>query len=325
MRLRIADKRLGMLSGAGMRRAVVAALGVVAMAAPAWSADVGRPAEPAAASDLTAPDDAFGFLDGTGVGSRGDRGLTSETTARFGKPGGTFAAIHSKIEAAWTPVDRLQVSAAVWAGYHNIRNNIIPGYPDHDRFAFDGLAGQVRYQLRERGAGPFDPGLTVGLELRWGRFSDGLGLPAERFAATFKVAADAALVGDRLYGALNVNVGPGTERPRGFPGYMNDSGLELGGALAWRTSEGGSTFVGGNIRYVAAYAGAFLNEWGGHAVLVGPTLFHKFGDIGPFKDTFVSLAWNAQVYGRAAGGVTGNLDLVNFERHQVRVKIGGAF
>ncbi len=314
-----------MVVGAGMRRAILATLGALAMAAPAWSADVGRPLASAAPSDLTGPDDAHGFLDGTGVGSRGDRGLTSETTGRLGKSDGTFTALHSKLEAAWTPVDRLQVSGAVWAGYHNIRNNIIPGYPDHNRFAFDGLAGQVRYQLRERGSAAFDPGLTVGLELRWGRFSDGLGLPAERFAATFKVAADAALVGDRLYGALNLNIGPGTERPRGLPGYVNDSGLEIGGALAWRVSEGGSTFVGGNVRYVAAFGGAFLNEWGGHAVLVGPTFFHKFGDIGSFKDAYVSLAWNAQVYGRAAGGVTGNLDLVNFERHQVRVKLGANF
>jgi hypothetical protein len=312
--------------GAGMKRAILATLGLVAMVAPASSADVGRSAAPAAASEAAGPDDAYGFLDGTGVGSPGDRGVTSETTARFGKLDGSYAGINSKLEFGWTPVQRLQLSVAVWAAYHDIRNNTVPGYPNQNRFAFDGLAGQARYQLRERGANPFDPGLTVGLELRWARFSEGLGIAAEeRFAATFKVAMDAALVGDRLYGSVNLNVGPGTERPRGLPGYLNDSGLELGGALAWRISEGGSTFVGGNVRYVAAFAGAFLNQWGGNAVLVGPTFYHRFGDIGPFKDAFVSLAWNAQVYGRAAGGVTGNLDLVNFERHQVRVKLGGAF
>lgn len=308
-----------------MNRIAVAAVAVSLFAMPAMAADVGRPQAGAPAGEAASPDDAYGFLDGTGVGSPGDRGLTVETTARFGKFDGRYTGINTKLEAGWTPVQRLQVSLAVWAAYHDIRNNTVPGYPNQNRFAFDGLAGQVRYQIKERGAAPFDPGLTVGVELRWGRYSEGLGIAAERFAATFKVAADAALIGDRLYGSVNLNIGPGTERPRGAPGYANDSGLELGGALAWRLGEGSSTFVGGNLRYVAAYGGAFLNQWGGHAVLVGPSLFHKFGDIGPLKDTFVSLAWNAQVWGRAAGAATGGLDLVNFERHQVRVKLGGAF
>jgi hypothetical protein len=313
------------LSGGIMIRAFGVAIALALSATPTLASDLARTAAAPAAAELTGPDDAYGFLDGTSVGSPGDRGLTSETTGRFGKSDGSFSAIHSKLEYGWTPVQRLQVSLAVWAGYHSIRNNIVPGYPNENRVIFDGLAGQVRYQLKERGANPFDPGFTVGLELRWSRFSEGLGVSAERFAATFKVAADAALIGDRLYGSVNLNVGPGTEHPRGLPGYLNDSGLELGGALAWRISEGGSTFVGANVRYAAAFAGAFLNNWGGNAVLVGPTFYHKFGDVGPFKDAFVSLAWNAQVYGRAAGGVTGNLDLVNFERHQVRVKFGGAF
>jgi hypothetical protein len=313
-----------------MKRAIFAAMALAAVSLdgslPAGAADVARPGAAAPAAELTGPDDAYGFLDGTSVGNPGDRGVTSETTARFGKFDGSYAGVNSKLELGWTPVQRLQLSLAVWAAYHDIRNNTVPGYPNQNRLAFDGLAGQARYQLRERGANPFDPGITVGLELRWARFSEGLGISAqERFAATFKFAMDAALVGDRLYGSVNVNVGPGTERPRGLPGYLNDSGLEIGGALAWRISEGGSTFVGGNVRYVAAFAGAFLNQWGGNAVLVGPTFYHKFGDVGPFKDAFVSLAWNAQVYGRPAGGVTGNLDLVNFERHQVRVKVGAAF
>jgi hypothetical protein len=307
-----------------MNRIVAAAFALVCLDTSGLAADRAGPS-PAASSEAVGPDDAYGFMDGTGVGSPGDRGLTSETTARFGKLDGSYSGINTKLEAGWTPIQRLQVSLAVWAAYHEIRNNTVPGYPNQNRFAFDGLAGQVRYQIRERGAAPFEPGFTVGLELRWARFSEGLGISAERVAATLKFAMDSALVGDRLYGTLNLNIGPGTERPRSALGYANDSGLELGGALSWRIAPAGNTFVGGNVRYVAAYAGAFLNQWGGNAVLIGPTFFHKIGDVGPLKDSFLSLAWNAQVWGRAAGGVTGNLDLVNFERHQVRVKLGGAF
>lgn len=310
-----------------MIRIVVAALAGLMAGGQALAAD--RPAAAAAPvavvpTEPAGPDDAYGFLDGTGVGSAGDRSLTSETTARFGKFDGRYAGINSKIELGWTPVERLQLSLAVWAAYHHVQGNTVPGIPDVNRFAFDGLSAQARYMIRERGAAPFDPGFTVGLELVWGRYSEGFGVTAERFAAVLKFAADAALIGDRLYGAVNLNLGPATERPRGLPGYMNESGLELGGALAWRVSEQGSTFVGGNIRYVAAYGGAFFGEWGGHAVLVGPTFYHRFGEVGPLKDVFLSLAWNAQLWGRAAGAA-GNLDLAGFERHQVRVKLGGAF
>ncbi|WP_439572994.1 hypothetical protein [Phreatobacter sp.] len=310
-----------------MNRAVVALVASMTIAAPplAMAADPARPLPAPAGAEAAGPDDGYGFLDGTGVGNAGDRGVTVESTARFGKLDGRYLGINSKLEAAWTPVNRIQVAVAVWSSYHAIRNNTVPGYPDQNRAGFDGLAGQVRYMLRERGTAPFDPGFTVGLELRWARFSEGLAVPAERFAATLKFALDAALVGDRLYGAINVNLGPGTEHPRGLPGHVSDSAIEVGGALAWRVSEGGSTFVGANLRYVAAYGGAFFNQWAGHAVFVGPTVFHRFGDAGPLKDTFVSLAWNAQVWGRAAGAATGNLDLVNHERHQLRVKIGGAF
>lgn len=309
-----------------MQRTAIALLAILIVpAGSAGAADALRPGPVPLAAEPAGPDDAFGFLDGSGVGNAGDRAIVSETTARFGKLDGSYAGVNSKLEAAWTPVNRLQVAVALWGSYHAIRNNTVPGYPNVNRAAFDGLAGQVRYMLRERGAGPFDPGVTVGLELRWGRFSEGLAVPAERFSATLKVAMDAALVGDRLYGAVNLNLGPGTEHPRGQPGFVNESAVELGGALAWRVAEGGSTFVGGNVRYVAAYGGPLFNQWAGHAVLVGPTFYHRFGDIGPLKETFVSLAWNVQVWGRAAGGATGSLDLVNAERHQLRVKIGGAF
>jgi len=120
---------------------VAAGFVVLLSGASAMAADVGRPAA-AAASEAAGPDDAYGFLDGTGVGSPGDRGLTSETTARFGKFDGSYAGINTKLEAGWTPIQRLQVSLAVWAAYHDIRNNTVPGYPNQNRFAFDGLAGQ---------------------------------------------------------------------------------------------------------------------------------------------------------------------------------------
>jgi len=303
----------------GYRRVAGVALACLALLATLPAQGAPCPAVEAGPAD---PDDAFGFVDGTSLSDRCDVDVQKEVLARFGKRDGSFGAANSKIEATWLMAPRWQASVAVWHAYHGIRGNSVPGYPGQDRSAFDGLATQVAYQFRERGEKPFDPGFSVGVEMHWGRFSEGAALSAERFSAVLKSAVDMALHGDRLYGALNVNIGPGTERVRLAPGYANDSMVEVGLALTYRLAPAGSTFVGINGRYGAAYSGAFLNQWAGHAVFVGPTFFHEFG-IGRLRSVFLAAAWTPQIWGRAGGGVTGALDLVNFERQQFRLRLGG--
>ncbi|QCK86476.1 hypothetical protein E8L99_12280 [Phreatobacter aquaticus] len=306
---------------------LLAATLITVSAAAAEAATCQRPPVPAVQPgqlpDQTEPDDAFGFVDGTAFSERCDLDTQTEITGRFGKRDGAYRGVNSKIEASFLAAPRWQVSVALWHAYHSIRDNTVPGYPNQDRSAFDGLAFQVDYQFRERGEGTFDPGFAVGVEYRWGRFSEGAGISAERVAVTLKSAIDMALYTDRIYGSFNFNLGPGTERLRFTQTYVNDSGIEAGVALTYRLRPRGRTFVGLNARYLAAYTGAFFNQWTGHAVMVGPTFFHEFGDIGRLRGVFMSAAWTPQVWGRAAGGVTGTLDLVNFERQQFRLRIGG--
>lgn len=302
------------------RLSLALALFLALAASPAFAATCQPPQHPPGPPD---PDDAFGFLDGTAFSDPCTVDVQTEIVGRFGKRDGGYRAANSKIEATWLLAPQWQISVGFWHAYHNIRDNTVPGLPNQDRSAFDGVAVQIAYQFRERGEATFDPGFAVGVEYRYGRFSEGAALSADRYSVALKGAVDMALHSNRLYGVFNFSLGPGTERVRFAPGYVNDSGAELGLGLSYRLQPQGSTFVGLQARYTTSYNGAFFNQWAGHAVLVGPKLYHEFGDVGPFKYVFMSVAWTPQVWGRAAGGITGALDLVNSERQQFRLRIGG--
>jgi hypothetical protein len=306
-----------------MTRALFGAFGLlfaVAMPGPALAVTcqpVQHPPSPAE------PDDAFGFLDGTALSDPCTVDVQTEIVGHHGKRDGRFTSLNSKVEATWLAAPGWMISVAFWHAFHAIRDNTVPGYPNHNRSAFDGAAVQVAYQFRERGEHAFDPGFSVGIETRYGKFSEGTAFSADRYSVAIKGAIDMALSGDRLYGAFNFSLGPGTERVRLTPGYVADSALELSLAATYRLTHGGNTFIGVNARYAASFSNAFYGRWSGHAVLAGPTLYHEFGTVGPLQYVFLSVAWTPQIWGRAAGGVTGDYDLVNAERQQFRLRIGG--
>ena len=75
----------------------------------------------------------------------------------------------------------------------------------------------------------------------------------------------------------------------------------------------------GEARNLRHYDGLGLNGFAGQAFYVGPTFYATFGE-----RYFVSAAWNVQVWGAVAGS-SGVLDLDNFERHHVKLRIGASF
>jgi hypothetical protein len=88
------------------------------------------------------------------------------------------------------------------------------------------------------------------------------------------------------------------------------------------TRVGQDTFIGPEVRYLRAYDGAFLNCFEGHAVFVGPALYHRFSD-----KAFLTLAYTTQVAGhnRDPEDAGRTFELRQFERHAVRVKFGVEF
>ena len=90
----------------------------------------------------------------------------------------------------------------------------------------------------------------------------------------------------------------------------------VSGAIATQIATG--LILGAEARYFRTFEGIALNSFAGEALFIGPTVFKKLS-----KDWFVSAAWSAQVTGHAAGE-QGWLDLTNFERHQVKLRLGVA-
>ena len=78
-------------------------------------------------------------------------------------------------------------------------------------------------------------------------------------------------------------------------------------------------FIGAEARSLRQYDGLGLNSFAGQALYIGPTFYATFGPA-----YFLSAAWNVQVWGAVAGN-SGALELVNFERHQAKLRVGVVF
>ena len=135
--------------------------------------------------------------------------------------------------------------------------------------------------------------------------------------ANFFVSLDKELIHNRLYGALNFGWAPGATQARGATGWERASEMTMAGALATRITE--SLLVGGEVRYSRAFDGLTFNHSAGHAVFAGPNFFFRLA-----KNAWVAGSWNFQVAGKTFT-TPGTLDLVNYERHQARVRLGIAF
>jgi hypothetical protein len=164
---------------------------------------------------------------------------------------------------------------------------------------------------------------------------------------------DAVLIPNRLYGAMNLKYYVNTQRGRspadanGDESSASNSATDKGdgaarngangekgsgtrrakwdesafttvsGALAYQVTE--RVLVGIEARYLTEFSGAFLNEFSGQAVFVGPNLYLRLSDWAA-----LNFAWTPQIWGRAQG-VPASLDLDNFERHQFRLKFAASF
>jgi hypothetical protein len=128
---------------------------------------------------------------------------------------------------------------------------------------------------------------------------------------------DRELITGRLLGAFNLAYATGASRIHATGIWEHDSTLAMSGALSGKVVEG--VFVGGEVRYERAYEGMGLDRLAGYGVFIGPSLYARLSD-----KAWLSAVWNAQVAGRAKDD-PGSLDLTNFERHLVKVRLGIQF
>jgi hypothetical protein len=285
------------------------------LASPA-SAYERKGAGPSAATAKEAEVDSehlFGFTQGTDVGDTRDVEGELESSGGIGKRSGTYVVSSTAAELKYGLADNFRVAPFFLFSRHDIEN--VPGLDDRHRFNVHGGGVELKYRLLDRERAPF--GLTLALESALGRIDEATGERVEQYGLGFAALFDKELVAHRLYGALNISYDPQWTRPAATGVWERASTFAVGAALTNRVLPG--LYLGGEARYLRAYDGIGLNAFAGEALYVGPTLYALL-----WPKTNMTLAWNMQVAGHAVGD-PGHLDLVNFERHQVRLRFGVDF
>jgi hypothetical protein len=240
----------------------------------------------------------FGFTEGSDIGAKGEKELESTFTGRFGKPG-HFAAIENDTAFRYGVSDAFRASFGITSTYHRIGG--VPDLDDRNAFNFGGVSGEFRWRLLERGTSPI--GLTLSFSPQWRRVDEISGAPVQSLTLPVALLADMALIPDKLFAAFNVIFSPSVTRADGA--WEQENQLEISAALS--LAIGPSVFIGAEVRHLTRNDEGFLS---GHALFVGPSLFAKVSETFSLK-----AAWSAQIPDES----TRALDLVRFERHQVRV------
>lgn len=255
----------------------------------------------------------FGFVLGSDTDHAGVRAAAIEIVGRFGKRDGTYAAYGKKLEFAYGLTDNISAGIGLFAINQRVRG--IAGFDDVSTFSFNGIGGELRWRFLKRGPSPV--GVTLHLEPSIQSHDELTGLRGIKYGAENKLIFDTELVKDRLFAAFNVLYEVERVRERGETEWEKASKFGFGAAVTHQVAR--NVFVGGEMRYLRAYEGLTFGAFTGEALYLGPTLFAKLA-----PNAWLALAWNHQVWGQEAGNPA-RLDLVNFERNQVRLKLGMEF
>ena len=249
----------------------------------------------------------FGFTEGSDIGEAGEKELETDSTGRFGK------VVATALEAKYSFSDRFRLSAVATVAYYDITG--VNAIDDRRQGALQSVSFDARFRLFDREHAPF--GLTLSVEPHRGFADEMGGERADQYGAEIRMLADRELIPGRLFAALNVSYEPEQTRLRESGETLRESTLGIGAALAMQVMP--NVFVGVEARNLRHYDGLGLNGFAGQALYIGPTFYAAFGE-----RYFVSAAWNIQVWGAVAGS-SGALDLENFERHHVKLRVGARF
>lgn len=257
----------------------------------------------------------FGFTEGSGIGLEGEKEVTTETVARFGKRDGRYSASETKVEFETTPNQYVQLEMGAFVATHNISG--VTGLDDRNQAALSGAFGELRYLLLDRG--PSSPlAVTLSVEPEWHRINETGGAGVVNFGLETKVNADLELLKNRAYLGFNLLYEPEATRTDAGS-WDKESKFGISTALAYRVTPRVS--LGAEAWYLRHYEGSWFNTFTGDAVLVGPTLYIRLA-----RKIFMTAAWNVQVAGRElTENGTLNLNLTEFTRQRAKLKFAYEF
>jgi hypothetical protein len=255
----------------------------------------------------------FGFTLGSDVNDVGEKEAESETTGRFAKSGGTYTVVEQVFGVKFIPFQDFSIEPELGVARHDISN--VSGFDDRRQLEFDTVTFEMRYRALNRQHAPF--GLTIGADPHWGRVDDTSGEPVDRYGADLWIIADGEIVANKIFAAFNLLYQPEAIRLRATGAWEHQSNLGTSAAAVIQVRPG--VLFGAEARYMRSYNGLGLDTLRGQALFVGPTFYAKFAQC-----CWVSAAWSVQIAGRAVDDV-GSLDLINFERHQAKLRFGYNF
>jgi len=255
----------------------------------------------------------FGFTLGSDIDEPGTKGFAIESTGAFGRRDGTYRAGGAKLEFSLAPVRNLSVSLSLLGGAWNIANST--GLPDTRTARFRGVGGEVRLRLLERDA--HGVGVTLHIEPSMTLADETTGEAGTGFASENKLIVDTALVTDRVWAAMNLIYDVEQFRPWNASATEQGAVAGIGGALTARVGQ--TVFLGVEMRYLMAFERMSLGQQVGSALYAGPTGYWRISDT-----AWLSAAWNIQLAGHANNDPA-RLDLTNFSRQLVRLKLGFEF
>ena len=255
----------------------------------------------------------FGFLTGTDIGEPGDKELESTTVGRFGKRSGSYRALSQSLALEYTPIENLRLELGAAGGYHDIKG--VDQLDDLRRGSLQGLSLEMRYRLLSREQSGV--GLSLLAEPHWARSDETNGQPVNQYGSELAILIDKELVPDRIMTAFNALYEPEVTQSRKTGAWSHAATVGIGAALMAQIKTG--FFIGGEGRYLRSYESIGIDRFAGHALFLGPNIFFR-----PGERWRVTLSWAIQIAGRAVAE-PGRLDLTNFERNQIRLRIGHEF
>jgi hypothetical protein len=255
----------------------------------------------------------FGFTTGSGIGLEGEKEFTVDTTGRFGKRDGHYAATETKYEFEFTPSQFIQIEFGALGSTHNI--GAVTGLDGRNQGAFAGGFAEFRYLAIERtSSNPLS--VTLAFEPTVRLIDETSGERVHNYEFETTVNADIELLRNRLYAGFNLLYEPEVTWTA-----MDETVREatFGGSAALSLRIASNVVVGGEIWYLRHYDSPTLTAFTGDAVMLGPTLYVQFT-----PKMFMTAAWNAQVWGREIGNPV-SLNLAEFQRHRARLKFAWEF
>lgn len=278
----------------------------------------GPPAQPASSRSEQKQDHGiytwsiFGFTEGSDTDVPGGKSLYNQTDGRLGRSNGGYWALESDFGGSYSPNERMNLFVDGIVGNEVVLNGPSGALIDNGSSTNAGVDAGIKYQIFDRKNSSF--GLAFQAAPYYTRTAPATGPVTQAVGSEFRVLADTELVPQTLFGAVNV-----AYTPEAAPGSSgNTSTLEASAAIARRAF--GDVYFGAETRYLDKFDGLLFGQRLGWALYAGPTLYVEMRDIGYF-----GVAWSIQLAGRAAAAPDAGLDLSDFERNQIRVKLGFYF